>query len=101
MRDPTSEIAAIMRRHEAARTENYDAIRHWERKIELAMTEAEAREVKETSGADGDADGGTAVPAGAPPEYKRVKDLVQRGELDWADVLTGNSDDRDVYAVHR
>ncbi|MBY8872308.1 hypothetical protein K7640_10700 [Micromonospora sp. PLK6-60] len=46
---------------------------------------------------DGDDD---AVPADAPPEYRAVRDKIARGELTWAEVLSGQTDDPDGRKVH-
>lgn len=40
------------------------------------------------------------IPEDAPPAYQRVQEKIDRGELDWSVVLTGETEDDDARAVH-
>lgn len=40
------------------------------------------------------------IPEDAPPAYQRVQEKIDRGELDWSVVLTGETEDEDARAVH-
>ena len=90
------ELADIMRQHETALAElDYEA-RRWRGQLEADLAAMEAREAEQP-----EPDEQSVVPRDAPPEYALVMARVDRGELDWLDVVAGNTDDRDAYAVHR
>ncbi|MEE6260778.1 hypothetical protein [Plantactinospora sonchi] len=71
-----------------------NALAQWQARLNDKIEEIEAREAaKPVPGRDD-------VPEGAPPAYHRVQEKIDRGELDWSVVLTGETEDDDARKVH-
>lgn len=83
------EIAAAMRGVRAACADAEASVRQWRTRVDGRLAEIDVPEPA------------IEVPADAPPEYHRVQARVDRGELEWLDVVTGRAGDQDAYVVHR
>jgi hypothetical protein len=70
------------------------SLMQWREQLHERM---EALDELEASGAD---EPGDEVPPDAPAEYRAVARKVARGELDWFDVMSGETEDPDARVVH-
>jgi hypothetical protein len=95
-----SDWAEHARQQRAAMADMEDQMARWRADVFAGIESLEAEEAAEREAAARSGERHDDAPADAPPALRRVRQRVERGELDWLKVIESGGEDPDVRAVH-
>lgn len=95
-----ADLDEYLRRQRLLATDMQTMIAEWRQGVFAKIEAIENQEANDRRATERSGQQENEIPKGAPPAYRRVREMVVRGELDWFDVITGEHDDSDVRTVH-